>query len=91
VKAWARARRVPAEEADTLADRWHESRKPAPGAASGLQRRTAIPKLRLALWLTANGLTFARVRVDGPPRLGSRPFTDAMLARRHVEHSVCGM
>jgi predicted DNA-binding transcriptional regulator AlpA len=44
VKAWARARRVPAAEDDPLAERWHGGREAAPQAGSGNGARTAMQK-----------------------------------------------
>jgi predicted DNA-binding transcriptional regulator AlpA len=44
VKAWARARRVPAEDGETLAGRWQGGRNPASAAGSGNGRRTVKQK-----------------------------------------------
>ena len=44
VRAWARARRVPAAEDDPLAERWQATRDPARGARSENGDRTAMQK-----------------------------------------------
>jgi predicted DNA-binding transcriptional regulator AlpA len=44
VKAWAKARRVPAAEADPLASRWQTTGESASANGSGNGRRPAMPK-----------------------------------------------
>jgi hypothetical protein len=45
VRAWARARRVPAEAPETLGGRWETGRKPAPRLTSDDGRRTVMQKV----------------------------------------------